>query len=127
VTILNDFAGIGYGLLALNESDMTVIQKAKVINGAPKAVIGAGTGLGQALLAYDGFNYNVLPTEGGHSDFAPRSLIEYELMKYNKETHGIGRVSAERVVSGSGLPTTYAFFKSKFPDLVNKEVDEQIR
>jgi glucokinase len=73
------------------------------------AVLGAGTGLGQALIARGVAQTLVLPTEGGHTDFAPRDKIELELLAYLLKLHP-EHVSVERVLSGPGLATLYEFF-----------------
>ena len=46
------------------------------------AIIGAGTGLGQGFLIKQGQDYYVYPSEGGHADFAPRTELEFQLLKY---------------------------------------------
>jgi glucokinase len=74
-----------------------------------KALIAAGTGLGQAILYDDGRHFHPLASEGGHGDFAPRNELEIELLR-----HLIGRfghVSYERVVSGPGIANIYRFLK----------------
>ncbi|MEK7697279.1 MAG: glucokinase, partial [Pseudomonadota bacterium] len=51
VRLINDFQAIGYGIEALTEPDFTVLQMGNPVSHGPRAVIGAGTGLGQAILA----------------------------------------------------------------------------
>jgi hypothetical protein len=46
------------------------------------ACLGAGTGLGEVYLTHNGKNYDVWPAEGGHTDFAPRNQVEFDLLKY---------------------------------------------
>ena len=46
------------------------------------AVVAAGTGLGEAILFWDGQQYHPLASEGGHCDFAPRTDQEIELLRY---------------------------------------------
>ena len=95
VDIINDFAGIGFGLLALEDSDLELVHGGGV-DGAqpqprgPKAVIGAGTGLGEAYLTHNGAVYDVYPCEGGHTDFAPRNQVEFAIMQHIKKTSGSG-------------------------------------
>lgn len=74
-----------------------------------QAVISAGTGLGEAGLYWDGKNYDVFASEGGHCDFAPRSELEVELFRYLAAR--FGHVSFERIVSGPGLVNVYHFFR----------------
>lgn len=90
VRVINDFVGIGYGLLALKPSELELVRGAA--DGTPpapqgvKGVIGAGTGLGECFLTHNGVNYDVWPAEGGHADFAPRDQTEFEIMEYIKKT-----------------------------------------
>jgi len=97
------------------------------IAGAPKACLGAGTGLGEVYLTHNGSNYDVWSSEGGHCDFSPRNDIEFKLLNYIRTKHGIDRVSTERVVSGLGIPDIYFFLAQSSIGQVNEENDRQIR
>jgi glucokinase len=77
----------------------------------PIAVIAAGTGLGEGGLVWDGSRYLALPSEGGHADFAPRTELEIDLLRYMLQKHH--HVSNERLLSGPGLYETYRFFRSR--------------
>ena len=84
---MNDFVGVGYGLLALKPHELEVVHAGSGINATgPKAVIGAGTGLGECFMTHNGKNYDVYPAEGGHADFAPRNQLEFEIMEHVKKT-----------------------------------------
>jgi glucokinase len=72
-------------------------------------VISAGTGLGEAGLYWNGQAYDVFATEGGHCDFAPRTEIEIELLRFLSAR--FGHVSVERIVSGPGLVNVYRFLR----------------
>ncbi len=109
IRLINDFAAVGYGILALEPEDVVILQDRPTVLHAPIAVLGAGTGLGEALLIAQGGNYEVLPTEGGHTDFAPRTDLEVGLMTFLREQHG--RVSVERVVSGQGIYHIYEYLR----------------
>ena len=76
VTLMNDFVASGYGLLNLNEAkDCAIIQDRPRISTAPKALIGAGTGLGQCFLtANSEGKYTCYPSEGGHAEFSPHVI-----------------------------------------------------
>lgn len=111
VTLINDFRAIGYGIESLKPDDLAVLQ-----SGEPKAkwlqaIIGAGTGLGQALRVWQdqGARYQVLPTEGGHADFAPQGEVQIELLRYLSRR--LDHISYERLLSGAGLVTLYHFLK----------------
>ncbi|HEY9849357.1 MAG TPA: glucokinase [Leptolyngbyaceae cyanobacterium] len=113
VTLINDFAAVGYGILGLLPSDLHTLQLGKPDRNAPIAVIGAGTGLGQGFLIRQGDSYQVFGSEGGHSDFAPRTELEFQLLKYLLDKHSIQRISVERVVSGMGIVSIYQFLRDK--------------
>ncbi len=113
VELINDFAAVGYGVLGLGPEDLHTLQVGEPLESAPIAVIGAGTGLGQGFLVHEGDRYRVLPSEGGHADFAPRSEMEFQLLKYLRDKHQITRVSAERVVSGQGIVAIYQFLRDR--------------
>ncbi len=113
ISLINDFAAVGYGVLGLGEKDLYTLQPGKPQSDAPIAVIGAGTGLGQGFLIHLGDNYQVFGSEGGHSDFAPRAELEFQLLKYLLDKHDIQRVSVERVVSGMGIVAIYQFLRDR--------------
>lgn len=71
ISLINDFAAVGYGILGLQPADLYTLQPGKPQPNAPIAVIGAGTGLGQGFLIQQQDSYQVFGSEGGHADFAP--------------------------------------------------------
>ncbi len=113
VALINDFAAVGYGVLGLKPKDLHCLQTGIPDKTAPIGVIGAGTGLGQGFLIHNGLDYQVFSSEGGHSDFAPRSPLEFELSRYLLEKHNIDRISVERVVSGQGVLSIYQFLRDR--------------
>lgn len=128
VILINDFSAVGYGVLGLGESDLHTLQTGKLDRNAPIAVIGAGTGLGQGFLVPEGDRYRVFATEGGHTDFAPRSELEFQLLKYLIDKHDIQRVSVERVVSGLGIVSIYQFLRdSKHFGNESSEIAEVVK
>ncbi|XXQ35783.1 Glucokinase [Plasmodiophora brassicae] len=126
VFFLNDFVAIGYGLLALRPGDYLTINDVAGQPGAPIACLGAGTGLGEVYLTHNGDEYDVWPSEGGHADFPARTRTEFDLMEFIRRRAGIDRVSVERIVSGSGLPLIYDYFKDGHADLVSDRVDADL-
>lgn len=109
VTLLNDLEAAAYGIFTLDDDEFALLNHGTMRHAGNKAVIAAGTGLGQTILYDDGHHFRPLASEGGHGDFAPRNEIEIELLR-----HLIGRfghVSYERVVSGPGLVNIYRFLK----------------
>lgn len=113
ISLINDFAAVGYGVLGLEPGDVLTLQAGTPQADAPIAIIGAGTGLGQGFLVRHGDSYRIYPSEGGHADFAPRSEIEFQLLKYLRERYGLQRISAERVVSGMGIAAIYQFLRDR--------------
>jgi glucokinase len=69
VAVLNDFAATATGIDALEPGDLATLQPGRAVAGAPRVVLGAGTGLGVAHLFWDGSGYRVVPGEGGHAGF----------------------------------------------------------
>jgi glucokinase len=112
VRLLNDLEAAGHGVLALPPADLLVIQDRPARDGN-KVLIAAGTGLGEGLLIWDGAEYRVIATEGGHTDFAPRTDLEAELLAFLRAE--FGRVSYERVLSGPGLFNIYRFLRDRDP------------
>jgi glucokinase len=116
VKLINDFAAIGYGILGLSPADLLTLQAAAADTKAPIAVLGAGTGLGEGfLIPFPDGSYCVFPSEGSHADFAPRSLLEFQLLSYIREKNNLDRVSVERVVSGMGIISIYQFLRDRDP------------
>lgn len=117
VTLINDFAAVGYGIFGLQQGESATLQAAPPDPKAPIAVIGAGTGLGEGFLipGPDG-TYQAFSSEGGHTDFAPQSDLEFQLLNYLREKNNLPRVSVERVVSGTGIASIYQFFRDTNPN-----------
>jgi glucokinase len=111
LTLINDFAAVGHGIAALREDDLITLQDGEPQAQAPRAVLGAGTGLGQALLVPCGNQYEVLPTEGGHADFAPQNDLQLELLRALQRDYG--HVSYERLLSGAGLVFIDRFLRQR--------------
>ena len=107
VRLLNDFQAVALGVPSLGADDVVVLQDGDVEPDGPIAIIGAGTGLGQAIVVATPTGPRVLPSEGGHTDFAPRNELEIDLLRFLQKRHG--RVSVERCVSGQGIVSIYEF------------------
>ncbi|HXG53545.1 MAG TPA: glucokinase [candidate division Zixibacteria bacterium] len=109
VTLLNDLEAAAYGIFTLAPEDLACLNDRPVMRPANRALIAAGTGLGEAILYDDGAELHPLASEGGHADFAPRNETEIELLRYLAAR--FGHVSYERVVSGPGLFNIYRFLR----------------
>jgi glucokinase len=107
VALINDFHAVALGVAALAPKDLRVLQAGKRDPNGAYAVIGAGTGLGEAVALREGRVIRVLASEGGHADFAARSEVEWRLCQFLR-AHS-AHVSVERVVSGLGLGSLYDF------------------
>lgn len=127
IYLVNDFVAVGYGILGLMSEDIHTLQAGQPDLMAPIAVIGAGTGLGQCFLVGQGQQQVVYPCEGGHSDFAPRSELEFQLSQYLREKHNIDRISVERVVSGQGIVAIYQFLRDRQKMTESPEIEGVIR
>lgn len=124
VSLINDFAAIGYGILGLKPEDLCPLQTVDPNPLAPIAIIGAGTGLGEGFLIPHNGSYQVFSTEGGHTDFAPRSPLEFDLLTYIRDKFKLTRVSVERVISGIGIVSIYQFLRHKNPTLESEEMTQ---
>ncbi len=110
VVFCNDFEAVGHGIQDLQTSDIYEIQEGKADDSFPRAVIGAGTGLGQAILLPEAKSWRIVPSEGGHSDFAPTSTTQILLLEHLMQR--FGRVSYEDILSGNGLVRIYEFLRA---------------
>nr|WP_246325479.1 glucokinase [Dissulfurirhabdus thermomarina] len=106
--LANDFEAAAAGVLALAPEDLVQLGGGPPEPDRPKAVLGPGTGLGQAILVPCRGRYEVVPTEGGHADFAPPDAEAAGLLAALADRYG--HVSVERVLSGPGLVETYRYF-----------------
>ena len=109
--VLNDFEANGYGILKMTREMYTEVTKIPAVPGAPKILIGTGTGLGEAIVTKGTTDddYIVFPGEGGHSDFAPRDEIEFGFMLYVKKKLKLDRVSYERCCCGLAIPLMFDY------------------
>ncbi len=104
--LINDFEALAHSLPDLTAGDVEQLGGGQAQERAVKAVVGPGTGLGVAALAPCGRDWVALPGEGGHADLAATNDLEAELFKVVRSESG--RVSAESLLSGPGLPRLYA-------------------
>lgn len=108
LTLVNDFAAAARGVTETAATDRVVLQDGEPMDDGVHLVIGAGTGLGMAVLVKEAAAWRVLPGEGGHAGFAPADETQAALWAYLKRIHG--RVEYEHLVSGPGLIDIYRFF-----------------
>ena len=110
IFLINDLEANGYGIPELAPESICTLAAGDPAAYGHRGLIAAGTGLGQALLIWDGRTHRPIPSEGGHCDFAARTDREVGLFKYLQRTLN-GRVSWERVVSGIGIKNIYEYLR----------------
>lgn len=109
VGMINDLEAYAYGIDGLDSKDFVTLNEGSEDAEGNRAVISARTGLGVAGLYWDGFRHHPFACEGGHSDFAPRNVLEMELLAYLQKKYG--RISCERLLSGPGIKNIYDFLR----------------
>ena len=110
VVVLNDLEATGYSLAHLEPSEISTLNPGTASPHSTQAVLAAGTGLGEATLFWDGRRYLVAGSEGGHTDFAPRTEQEIGLLRFMKKQNEF--VSMELILSGRGFHTIHTFLNS---------------
>jgi glucokinase len=110
VFLINDLEANGYGVDELSADQIYTLSEGDSSQIGNRALIAAGTGLGEALLIWNGHSHVPYPSEGGHADYAPRNEDEIDLLRFLKQKYN-GRISQERVVSGPGLTNAYEFLR----------------
>ncbi len=108
-SLINDLQATAYGVMVLPDESFAWLTQGEAVHQAPKAVVAAGTGLGEAVLVWHGEGYRAWPSEGGHCNFAPRNELEMELLRYMQSK--VGHVSYERLISGPGKLKLYEFLR----------------
>ncbi len=124
VTLINDLVATGYAIPHLPESDTVMINKGINVPDGGIGIIAPGTGLGEAIFTWEGSRFTPVPSEGGHTDFAPGSETEISLLTFLKTKYD--HVSYDRICSGRGLPGVFDFIKSHYqleePDWLTEEL-----
>ncbi len=106
VSVINDMEANAYGLAVLQAKDIETIKEGSNVPGNA-AIISPGTGLGEVGLYWDGTHFNPFATEGGHSNFSPKSEFDFRFWRFLNEKYG--PVSWERILSGPGIYNIYQF------------------
>ena len=109
VRLINDLTATAYAVPLLTKGELFPLNQQKRTKGENLGLIAPGTGLGMALLVWGDGHYMPVPSEGGHSDFAPSNDVEVALWQYLHQR--VGHVSVERVLSGPGLFIIYCWLK----------------
>ncbi len=107
LTLINDLVATAYGLVHLTPQDFLVLNAGAPQFNGNQALIAAGTGLGEAMIIWDGTQHRASPSEGGSADFAPRTEREIQLLRFLKKR--LPRVSCEEIFSGRGFRKLHEF------------------
>jgi glucokinase len=110
VFLINDLEANGYGVAELTPDQIYTLSEGDPSQTGNRALIAAGTGLGEGILAWNGRHHIPMPSEGGHTDYGPRNEDEIDLLRFLKQKYN-GRVSYERVVAGMGITNIYDFLR----------------
>jgi glucokinase len=123
IALMNDLGAWGHSLEHLSPEDFAVLNEGHALPGATRALLAAGTGLGESILFWDGGRYRVVPSEGGHSDYAPHTDQQIELLKFMRTRYP--QVSWELILSGRGFRTLHEFLSpmTKHPEFDDPDAD----
>ncbi len=105
--LVNDFAAAAVGAVTAPDNQLDLLQAGEPLTEAPRLVVGAGTGLGMAVVLPRDGGWQCIAGEGGHVAFAPANEPQAALWRHLAQRHG--RVTWERVVSGPGLAAIHEF------------------
>lgn len=124
--LINDLEANGYGVAELSADQIYTLNEGDRGAVGNRALVSAGTGLGEGVMVWDGRRHIPMASEGGHCDFAARNHLEVELLQYLMEKLE-GRVSFERVVSGLGIHNIYAFLRDEKKMEESPELRERLK
>lgn len=119
--LVNDFAAAAVGVVSASAQQRVTLQAGEPLATAPRLVVGAGTGLGMAIVLPEGNGWRCIAGEGGHVAFAPADEQQAKLWTHLSQRHG--RVTWERVVSGPGLAAIHEFLAGEIlsPDQITDQ------
>lgn len=125
VCFINDLEATAYGLAGLTDDQHATLATGDKNAKGNIAILAPGTGLGEAGLYWDGQYYHPFATEGGHSDFAPRTKEDVEIFYFLQKQ--FGHVSWERVVSGMGIKNIFHFLTGSRKEKVPEWLAERLK
>jgi glucokinase len=108
--LINDLEANGYGIPELKSDQVFTLSAGDPSVAGNRALISAGTGLGEAFLVWNGKRHIPMASEGGHCDFAARNEDDVDLLRHLQKKLN-GRVSYERVIAGVGMKDVYDFLR----------------
>jgi glucokinase len=109
--LINDVEAMAYGIALLGPDRLLTLNAGRPVPASNAALIAAGTGLGESILFWDGRAHVPMASEGGHTDFAPRTELEIDLLR--RLQRATPQVSWEQVLSGAGLKNLYEFLRER--------------
>ncbi|MCL7744065.1 glucokinase [Guyparkeria hydrothermalis] len=125
VRLANDLIAVGMGALASPVDRRVNLNPEAATDAGHAAVIAPGTGLGEAIFFDDGERHRPMPSEGGHCDFAPNDDREAALLTFLRGRFG-GHVSYERILSGDGFSSLYAFARQSGLGRPTADADQRL-
>lgn len=125
IGLINDFSGIAYGIAELTPCDVTTIQVAPAQPNGTVLVLGAGTGLGMAIIERSRGCDQVIESEAGHVGFSPSNDQQFALMAYWQER--LGRVSNETFLSGHGIARIFDFYCAQTKQSASKTLSTAMK
>ena len=102
---LNDFEALAVALPALQPDDLEVLHEGIPDPEGARVVLGAGTGLGAAVVVNGGEGFVPVPGEAGHITFGAETEDDFTFWPYIERRDGC--ISPEVILSGSGLSRLY--------------------
>jgi len=109
VKLLNDFEAVAYALPYMGSKELVRVGTKpgclSVRDNSRLCTIGPGTGLGSAGLLSEKGRRSVIVSEAGQVGFAPQTPVQLEVLA--ALTSRFGRISNERLLSGSGIENIY--------------------
>lgn len=124
VALVNDFYAVAAGVPHLGLDDLACVNDRQRDAAGPIAILGAGTGLGEAIVIPEEGGWRILPSEGGHADFAPTTYEQDGLLAFLRARYG--HVSWERVLSGPGLVNIFTYLRDTRPDLAQHDFSRTV-
>ncbi|RME66690.1 MAG: glucokinase [Nitrospirae bacterium] len=123
--LINDFIAQAYACLGPSGKGAKLIKQGVSLKGTPIGVVGAGTGLGKAVLVPVGDDYVALASEGGHGYFSFLKEREFEFLEFYRKNSGQWHITENLVVSGQGLRYIHWFLTGE--ELAPEEVTEKVK
>lgn len=123
--LINDLEATAYSLADVYDNKFEIIHSSKNKSRGNVAILAPGNGLGEAGLFYDGENLRPFATEGGHSEFSPRTDFEIQFYQFLNKIYGI--VTWESVLSKEGFYNIYRFLRDVGRHNEDKELTEKMQ